>query len=477
MHHHVDAITNDPIGKKSVTVPVGILGDVLHYNTSTLIRIAREFGLFLQPPYFREPMKDDLLSQITAIEGPDVISRLNLQPQAKEALLYRTSHVGQIGHNLHGFTDFMSTHHEPLSPKNLYYCPICYDACKSDYLKRTHSSMEKSENKFLETTSAEIPNKEKENVFIDPLNIISRLEATNEVSSFVFQNAKLWKSHIYEHHYLEYLAHSKPVGVTERSATFFSSRQLLAQDYTIRMLINGYVGSYNRFLGTKRMFHKLHGTTKQYWHCDAHFNVHRYNRLVDHISCQSEDGTRSMCKGDPKRIIILSDDAAGESSQDEDESEGESSNSEEQCGYLIGGNFSQEYDEEKELIRIAQSYSRRAKRQAQSESEEIDASSQNEFSTEDSYLSCGSNEADPSDPRALTEYERNQLERMALKQDVGSQSSPYRAELDNRCSQRKLNLSYDQNTSLSGESDCATSDNAETPLPKKEKRILLYDTE
>ena len=416
----IDAITNDPISIKHVAVSVGKCGDLLYYNTSTLIQIAKEFGQFLQPPYFREPMNSGLLGEVTLVEGKEKISQIQSEIKNSD---YKCSgrRIGEIMHNWNGFIEFMNTNHEPLSNKNLYYCPVCYYKATLDVQGQVKGA-NKEEN-GTGSRDDSVPHEACKHDEVDPLDVFAYFEGENKVHHFVFSQASSWKRHVYEHHYVKKASKCKGLQKIEKSGSVFASRQLLAQDYSLRMLINGYVSNYNTFMGKKRMFHKLHGTTKQYWHCDAHFNVHRYNRLVDHILLDTSTDDRSICEGDPFSIIFSSDDTDGDLSVTEEDS---LTSSQEQATDSSRSTDDDGIESEaRELFEMAKQYTKRAKRG------EVHRRKSDEDSSGSSVSSGYSGHSEIHHTHSLlTEHEKNQMEKMAFKQEPGGQCSPIRRHID-----------------------------------------------
>ncbi|KNH05262.1 hypothetical protein XU18_3666 [Perkinsela sp. CCAP 1560/4] len=420
----VDAITNERIGEKSIAIPVGNSGDVLFYNTSTLIRIAEEYGKFMQPPYFREAAREELINEISKIEGRLIVISKKRRREGEGVSGGVGDPATGVQHQMEGFNDFMNSHHEPLSPKNFYYCPVCYAKSMDNYVNELKNNGDKiqvgeaDEGADREECSYNMKDA------IDPLDVFSMIDAKGGLNTVLFAKAKDWKDHIYKHHYISCTPTDSEI---LKPNALFSKLQLLAGDYSVRMNINAYISKFNHHLGLQQMYHRIHGTTKQYWHCDAHFNVFRYNRLVDSIIRSEPDLQHSICVGDSKCILGDPDasnetDSSVESSVDSSAESASSQSSSDEKG-RDKAEFADR--ESKELLEIAKYYTKRAKREKYLVSDEGSISSEilSETSASESDRTSEDSKDGPLSTffsmgrGKLTQHERHEMEKMALKEE------------------------------------------------------------
>ncbi|RNF12583.1 uncharacterized protein Tco025E_06433 [Trypanosoma conorhini] len=293
----IDAVTAEPLHPLrfvEILSPDGTLR--LFYNTATLIRIATDRGMFMQPPHFREPMLPSLQRQVEEIEGRTFRFE-------KSNVLIRDigdENAGGI-HVLHRHVYFDQIMDEfyLLNPAELYVCPACYlhwiGARLIPHLTETRQRIE-----YVDGDP---------NPVIDPLDVFAHMQgvqnaAENEADAshaadvsaevervpltipsmdvvpnwdsplvhIVFRRAISWRRHVRRHH---------------------SDTGTAAVDYRLKEFLSQYISQYNRLLEEKNRKLRRRGdgastgtpelTVPRYWHINARYNRLRYNRIVEAV--------------------------------------------------------------------------------------------------------------------------------------------------------------------------------------------------
>jgi hypothetical protein len=130
----------------------------LHYNTSTLVRIARMKGQWMQPPHFREAMSSELRDEVEAIEGEIDFSDA-------------VTDDAEVEHRAQEFHEY-DAHLKLLNKKQLYACPTCYGWAAA----------------ALPSTSC-------------PLDVLSGFDAEEVLPYVVFSTAAMVNAHMKKHHW------------------------------------------------------------------------------------------------------------------------------------------------------------------------------------------------------------------------------------------------------------------------------------
>nr|CCC91671.1 conserved hypothetical protein [Trypanosoma congolense IL3000] len=299
----IDAVTAEPLHPtKHVEIlsPDGVLR--LFYNTSTLIRIATDRGMFVQPPHFREPMCPDLQKKIEEIEGR------KFRFEAKDTS-YHDDILGVVNiQHRHQFFEVIMERFYLLKSAELYVCPTCYlHWISTRYIP------------YLTESGREIEYvKGDTNPVLDPLDVLWHMQSTptaevvanstqsrgrgrgtasgrgtrrrgrreqepttpdtnsgdslysSPLAYFVFRRAVHWKKHIRLHH---------------------NGTGVAAEDYRLKGFITQFITQYNRLLEEKhracisREDDGAQGTQSltmtRYWFINARYNRLRYNRVVE----------------------------------------------------------------------------------------------------------------------------------------------------------------------------------------------------
>ncbi|KAH9586677.1 hypothetical protein LSM04_005332 [Trypanosoma melophagium] len=292
----IDAITAEPLySKKYVEImsPDGTLR--LFYNTSTLIRIATDRGMFMQPPHFREPMTPSLQRQVEEIEG----RRFHFE----KSNVFLESNTDESAGGLHiihrhVYFDQIMEEFYLLNPTELYVCPSCYlhwvstrflphmDVTRQrvDYIEGDPNPVldpldvlaHMQGSAFIETENNETHDSEGEEIERVPLTIPSANELPDWDSPLVhmvFRRAVNWKRHVRLHH---------------------NDTSTSAADYRLKAFLTEYISKYNRLSNEKqRRRGESEGinitvggptlTVSRYWYVNARYNRLRYNRIVETV--------------------------------------------------------------------------------------------------------------------------------------------------------------------------------------------------
>ncbi|ORC83886.1 uncharacterized protein TM35_000541100 [Trypanosoma theileri] len=292
----IDAITAEPLhAKKYVEImsPDGTLR--LFYNTSTLIRIATDRGMFMQPPHFREPMTVSLQREVEDIEG----RRFHFE-KSNVILESNTDESAGGLHVLHRHVYFDQIMDEfyLLNPTELYVCPSCYLHWVStrflphmDATRQRVDYIDDDPNPVLDpldvlahvqgSATAEVENNETndnegEEIERVPLTIPSANELPDWDSPLVhmvFRRAVDWRKHVRLHH---------------------NNTSTSAADYRLKAFLTEYISKYNRLSNEKqRRRGQSEGinitiggptlTVSRYWYVNARYNRLRYNRIVETV--------------------------------------------------------------------------------------------------------------------------------------------------------------------------------------------------
>ncbi|ESL06642.1 hypothetical protein TRSC58_05681 [Trypanosoma rangeli SC58] len=293
----IDAVTAEPLHPSrfvEIISPDGTLR--LFYNTATLIRIATDRGMFMQPPHFREPMLPSLQRQVEEIEGRTfrfeksnvLIRDIGDETDGGIYVLHRHVYFDQI------MDEFYL-----LNPAELYVCPACYlhwiGTRLIPHLTETRQRIE-----YVDGDP---------NPVIDPLDVLAHMQgvqntAENETDisdaadlntemerapltipsidalpgwdsplvHIVFRRAISWRRHVRCHH---------------------NDTGTAAVDYRLKEFLSQYISQYNRLLEAKNRKQRRRGdrtpagvpelTVPRYWHINARYNRLRYNRIVEAV--------------------------------------------------------------------------------------------------------------------------------------------------------------------------------------------------
>ncbi|KEG13970.1 hypothetical protein DQ04_00691160 [Trypanosoma grayi] len=294
----IDAVTAEPLhATKYVEIlsPDGTLR--LFYNTATLVRIATDRGMFMQPPHFREIMVPSLQRQVEEIEGR------TFHFEKRNVLLHNATDGGDGGlHVLHRHVYFDQIMDEfyLLNPAELYVCPACYlHWVSTRFLPHLTATRQRVE--YVNDDP---------NPVIDPLDVLAHMQgvegatgagdadenASRESSAepervpmtipsmdaqpdwdsplvhIVFRRAVSWKRHVRRHH---------------------NETHTAAVDYRLKEFLSQYISQYNRLAEEKYRKRRHDGNTAaargptltvtRYWHINARYNRLRYNRIVEAV--------------------------------------------------------------------------------------------------------------------------------------------------------------------------------------------------
>lgn len=267
---NMDALTAEPLHPNKhvkITSPDGSL--VLHYNTSSLIKVAEYKGAFMQPPHFMEPMAPELVEEVEKIEGKSFVFTASLTHIFDGANIFT--------HQLATFDDMIEEFYL-LSPLELFICPFCYE----HYLwTRYITSLPETEKRKIERYS------QSELLPIDPLDVLEHMktntitedaESPSPVLFIAFLQGKIWKQHMSVHH---------------------KSGNSTARDHRVRDLLCTYFSAYNREQRLKADMSRKKGqgvsdipllTQQRYWVQNACYNKLRYNRLLKFV----EEGSKNV---------------------------------------------------------------------------------------------------------------------------------------------------------------------------------------
>ncbi|EKG06947.1 hypothetical protein TCSYLVIO_001924 [Trypanosoma cruzi] len=293
----IDAVTAEPLHPlKFVEImsPDGTLR--LFYNTATLIRIATDRGMFMQPPHFREPMLPSLQRRVEEIEGR------TFRFERSNVLIHDLGDGNDGGiHVLHRHVYFDQIMDEfyLLNPAELYVCPSCYlhwigtrliphltvTRRRIEYVDGdpnpvidpldVFAHMQGVQNAAADETDNSDTADVVEEVDRVPLTIPS-MEAVPEWDSplvhIVFRRAISWRRHVRRHH---------------------NDSGTAAVDYRLKEFLSQYISQYNRLLEMKSRKQRRRGegnlagvpemTVSRYWHINARYNRLRYNRIVEAV--------------------------------------------------------------------------------------------------------------------------------------------------------------------------------------------------
>eukprot|EP01105_Mastigella_eilhardi_P022106 TRINITY_DN5414_c0_g1_i1.p1 TRINITY_DN5414_c0_g1~~TRINITY_DN5414_c0_g1_i1.p1 ORF type:complete len:617 (-),score=137.67 TRINITY_DN5414_c0_g1_i1:255-2045(-) len=231
-------------------------GTVVCYNEKTLRQIAENRGGWKQPPYFREPMEQELVEKCENIGGP-----LHAQPVAANEIVPITYALGHV------IPD------EKVSQQDVYVCPFC----------------------FHKLAKANAP-------VSDPLNVVlSRgLDCT---SAFLFLTRIEWSSHINERHQRQKIetALAEEYKLKHRYIYAWLSKDPQAECYRNQSIS---FGSWSAGKRTHRTAQSPQVSLRTYWNTDGRSNATAYNRICSRLA--------SHCAGD--EVTPLSDDDTADDS-------------------------------------------------------------------------------------------------------------------------------------------------------------------
>jgi hypothetical protein len=303
----VDAITAErlhSVKRICVISPDGKLR--LWYNTSTLIRVAQTKGQWLQPPHFRETMKKDMIQQIEAVEG----RKINVDIPILRKIGESDSEVQHAGH-----AGLEVDQHFLLSKKEIYVCPLCFDAAKRRLEDNIHQEMADMRDAIAAASAAgELGNADVQHVNDQlkiqerygsfrrcPIEVLWHLDRRNELPYVAFAKAMTWKAHFKNVH-----------GSSDDSA----------EDFKLRAFINTHLTQHNQKNFEKREFHKSHETTQKYWNSHARYNVMRYNHLREELDTTEATDLKTKAAFE---VNVEYESAEDEPFVDDDDSDDESS--------------------------------------------------------------------------------------------------------------------------------------------------------
>lgn len=265
----IDDLTKEPLhSHKSITFTGPDGSFILHYNTSTLVKVAEYNGQFMQPPHFKEPMSAELIAEVEKLEGKSFVF--------SESLQHILDGTEVFTFQLARYDDMMERYYI-LSSQDIFVCPLCYE----HYLwTRYVTSLPQNEKKKIESYS------QAEVLPIDPLDVLDSmkldsidgiLETSSPLLFIAFVHGKTWKQHMSIHHNLS---------------------RTSVRDHRLRDLLCTYFSAYNREKRDNAQKSRKAGgspsekpflTQQRYWAKDACYNKIRYNRLIDFIETNSQE--------------------------------------------------------------------------------------------------------------------------------------------------------------------------------------------
>ncbi|CBH12791.1 hypothetical protein, conserved [Trypanosoma brucei gambiense DAL972] len=297
----IDAITAEPLHPSKyveILSPDGFLR--LFYNTSTLIRIAMEKGMFMQPPHFREPMCSELQRKVEEVEGR------TFRFEARNSTIFgRGSGGGTTIQHRHVYFEQIMDQFYLLNPAELYVCPTCYlHWLSTRYIPNAIDNGLEVE--YMEGNP---------NPLIDPLDVFEQMQravvpvssdATNESGSHGAQGdgerCKGQKgpepvSRIHQSRDIEwdtplsYIVFRRAIHWKQHVRNIHNAAVVTAEDYRLKEFISQYISHYNhlheeRYKKSVQEFGDAAVavpslTVTRYWYINARFNRLRYNRVVE----------------------------------------------------------------------------------------------------------------------------------------------------------------------------------------------------
>ncbi|KAH8613079.1 hypothetical protein ERJ75_000826700 [Trypanosoma vivax] len=329
----IDAVTAEPLDPErfiEIVSPDGALR--LFYNTATLIRIATDRGMFMQPPHFREPMAPSLQKRVEEMEGRTFTF-------AKRNVVLNDG-LGEGIHvfHRHVYFDQIIDEFYLLNPTELYVCPTCYlhwistryiphltDIGQSIlYLENQPTPVMDPLDVFEHIQQGELPSVPPDSVRAVGRGVTrgtrrgrgrgrgcgARGDATGALPlatppingdiswdtplvHIVFRRAVHWKQHVRIHHH---------------------DTKTAAVDYRLKELIQQYISQYNRLLEERHKKRQRESaidipiedsalTITRYWYLNARYNRLRYNRVVDAV--ERAETQISYCVG---RMAYINED-------------------------------------------------------------------------------------------------------------------------------------------------------------------------
>lgn len=229
----IDAVTADPLHPVKyveIVSPDGKLS--LFYNTSTLVRIGLDKGQFMQPPHFREPMRDDLKKLVEELEGKRILFE-NVSHRSAAAVDVDGALATEIQHRHVHFQQIVDEFYL-LSPADVYVCPTCFSRWLDANPDWTRP--------------------------VDPLDALQEID-DDRLSQIVFRYARDFNKHLANHHWM-----------ADDS-----------KDHTLRAVLCTFFSDFNEVHSRKLSLH-------WYWIMNARYNVVRYNRVVDVVEAAQRIG-------------------------------------------------------------------------------------------------------------------------------------------------------------------------------------------
>lgn len=251
-----DAITGEEIDPNASITMDADDGGKLSYNVSTLSEAAQRHGQWMQPPLFNQPMHQHLVERVERINSQ--IEGRKTDAKVDGAFMEDQRNKLTISPNRAKAYEDLKNGVSQLDPRNLYLCPVCFEAAAFQYHDLCENGNSSTEPATLQIASS----------MFDPLDVVERVEnETKKCSNFVFRTAHVLRTHMQKFH----------------SDTIYAP-----EDCRIRAFVHAHIGFINERFFHEREFHRYMSTTQSYWHSDMAKNLARYNLLVDHINGVSD---------------------------------------------------------------------------------------------------------------------------------------------------------------------------------------------
>ena len=267
-----DCVTGQQVAKGTgvVVQPTGTTVR-LHYNASTIVNICRKRGnVWLQPPFFRDPMQPSLRRDVIRIVGCDPFAEKRRKAPRRsgkqeeetsddddddddddDTVRAQIATITYAGDEVKLRPDAAQAFEQGshLEKRNVFVCPTCmFAACKR------YEQMCQTE---LGLTVA----------LTDPLDGLQTIELPG-LRLMAFPTLALCKSHVRACHSL----HDLPT----------------SDEASLRGLVNKFLAALNQRSYQEREYHHRYQTTQRYWFVDCRFNTVRYNNVVRWIHRDEE---------------------------------------------------------------------------------------------------------------------------------------------------------------------------------------------